>query len=338
MAPEKMEELFELQLQAVQLMQNALKSSFYDAYIEHIENMIDSYQVRVIDGVPEKEVAQQLQKIYDRLAQYELSAEEKRKMVQLLLLKGMQTEPLQPNHQLTPDGIGFLFVYLIEQLAPKKEQPLRLLDLTVGMGNLLLTAMTNLSLANYKEVTGIGVDNDETLLEIAAANAEWIAASLQLFHQDGLQELLIEPMDIAFSDLPIGYYPNDEKAQNFISGVSDEHSYAHHLLMEQSMNYVKEAGFGLFLVPSNFLESEQSEALKGWFKERVYMQGIIQLPDDLFKHESARKSILIVQNHGKQANQVTEVLLAKLATLKNPESIASFFKQFEEWKQEQEIL
>lgn len=338
MAQEKMEELFELQLQAVQLMQNALKSSFYDAYIEHIENMIDSYQVRVIDGVPEKEVAQQLQEIYDRLAQYELSAEEKRKMVQLLLLKGMQTEPLQPNHQLTPDGIGFLFVYLIEQLAPKKEQPLRLLDLTVGMGNLLLTAMTNLSLANYKEVTGIGVDNDETLLEIAAANAEWIAASLQLFHQDGLQELLIEPMDIAFSDLPIGYYPNDEKAQNFISGVSDEHSYAHHLLMEQSMNYVKEAGFGLFLVPSNFLESEQSEALKKWFKERVYMQGIIQLPDDLFKHESARKSILIVQNHGKQANQVTEVLLAKLATLKNPESIVSFFKQFEEWKQEQEIL
>lgn len=337
MTPEKMEEIFELQLEAVQLMQNALKSSFYDAYIEHIENMIDSYQVRVIDGVPEKDLAQQLQKIYDQLAQEELSAEEKRKIVQLLLLKGMQTEPLQPNHQLTPDGIGFLFVYLLEQLAPQKDQPLRLLDLTAGMGNLLLTAMTNLTLAQYQQVIGIGVDNDETLLEIAAANSEWIESSIQLFHQDGLQELLIEPMDIALSDLPIGYYPNDEKAQQFVTGVHEGHSYAHHLLMEQSMNYVKEAGFGLFLVPTNFLESEQNEALKTWFTKRVYMQGMIQLPDDLFKQASASKSILIVQNHGGNAKQVEKVLLAKLATLKKPESVASFFKQFEQWKQDQLI-
>ncbi|MFV0557287.1 MAG: class I SAM-dependent methyltransferase [Enterococcus sp.] len=330
MFSEKLEKSFELSLEAIQLLQNAMESSFLDAYVENVENTIDNYSVRVIDGVPNPVTTAKIEKIYQELQEISLEREEVRKLSQLLLLKGGKTEQLQPNHQLTPDGIGFLFVYLIEQLYPKSAE-LKILDLTAGMGNLLLTISLNLELAKYKS-KGFGVDIDETLLAVAAANGEWTQANWQLFHQDGLQELLIEPMDVAVADLPIGFYPNDEKAANFLVAAKDEHTYAHHLLMEQSMNYVKEDGFGFFLVPSNLLETEQGACFKKLITEKVYLQGIIQLPDELFKNEASRKSIMLLQNRSDATKQVDEVLLAKLVSLKDPSKITQFFKQFEAWK------
>ncbi|WP_461197974.1 class I SAM-dependent methyltransferase [Enterococcus sp. N249-2] len=330
MSAEKMESSFHLTVEAIQLLQNALESSFFDSYVETIENFIDHYQVRVIDGVPDETTVARLQTIYEELKAVSLTAEEKRKLAQLLLLKGGQTERLQANHQLTPDSLGFLFVYLIEQLT-NADDTTQILDLSVGMGNLLLTVLLNLQLAK-RQVEGTGVDIDETLLAIAAATSEWTQAPLHLFHQDGLQDLLIEPMDIAISDLPVGYYPQDEKAGQFISAAPEGHSYAHHLLMEQAMNYVKPDGFGIFLMPSNFLETEQSDYLKKWLKEKVYLQGMIQLPDELFKQAHSRKSILLLQNKGEMSQQASEVLLVKLASLKEPKNITKLFEQFAAWK------
>ncbi|WP_313539287.1 class I SAM-dependent methyltransferase [Enterococcus sp.] len=330
MSAEKMESSFHLTVEAIQLLQNALESSFFDSYVETIENFIDHYQVRVIDGVPDETTVARLQTIYEELKAVSLTAEEKRKLAQLLLLKGGQTERLQANHQLTPDSLGFLFVYLIEQLT-NADDTTQILDLSVGMGNLLLTVLLNLQLAK-RQVEGTGVDIDETLLAIAAATSEWTQAPMHLFHQDGLQDLLIEPMDIAISDLPVGYYPQDEKAGQFISAAPEGHSYAHHLLMEQAMNYVKPDGFGIFLMPSNFLETEQSDYLKKWLKEKVYLQGMIQLPDELFKQAHSRKSILLLQNKGEMSQQASEVLLVKLASLKEPKNITKLFEQFAAWK------
>ena len=332
MFPEKIEERFYTHLQAIQILQKALESSFLDAYIEHVENINDQYKIRVIEGVPNQESIDQLTPLYEQLKADEFTAEEKRKISQLLLLKGAQTEQLQANHQLTPDGIGFLFVYLIEQLYANQKTDLKMLDLTVGMGNLLFTVVNNLSLANYQP-TAIGVDNDETLLAVAAANSQWFETEVTLFHQDGLQDLLIEPVDVAFGDVPVGYYPIDEKAKEFIVHAEDEHTYAHHLLIEQAMKYVKEGGFGIFLMPSQFLESPQSANFKKLLQEKVYLQGIIQLPDDLFRNERSKKSIILLQNRGSKAKQVSEVLLARLQTLKQPEKVAEFFKEFAQWKE-----
>ncbi|MTD42335.1 N-6 DNA methylase [Erwinia sp. CPCC 100877] len=329
MFPEKIEKAFELMEQAIQLLKRSLDTSFLDAYIENGENILDSYQVRVLDGVPDEQTVQQLSALYQQLQTIELAPEEIRRLSQLVLLKGSKTEALQANHQLTPDSIGFLFVYLIEQLFNSK-QALKILDIASGMGNLLLTVLLNLNLADY-EAQGIGVDIDDTLLAVSATNNEWTNAAIQLFHQDGLQDLLIEPVDIAISDLPIGYYPNDEKAKAFDSAAESGHSYAHHLLMEQAMKFVKPDGYGLFLIPSNILETEQSEFFKNWLQKNVYLQGMIQLPDELFKSEQSRKSILFVQNKGKTSKQA-EVLVAKLGSLKDPAKTTQFFQQFEAWK------
>ncbi|EOS7719367.1 class I SAM-dependent methyltransferase [Enterococcus hirae] len=331
MLPEKMEQGFEQNLKAIQLLQNALGTSFLEAYVENAENLIDNYQVRVVDGVPSEEIKQQISALYKELSQLSFEPEEWRRLSQLLLLKGSQTEHLQANHQLTPDSIGFLFVFLIEQLFTNKEEPIKILDIAAGMGNLLLTVLLNLLSAGY-QAEGMGVDIDDTLLAVAASTSDLTQANVQYFHQDGLQELLIDPVDVAISDLPIGYYPNDQKAKEFLTNTTQGHSYAHHLLLEQAMKYVKPDGFGLFLMPSNFLETEQSEEVKRWFKEEGYLQGMIQLPDELFRNKQSQKSILILQKKGTKAKQAQEVLLVKLDSLKKPEKVTEFFKEFETWK------
>ncbi|OJG92783.1 adenine-specific methyltransferase [Enterococcus silesiacus] len=328
--PEKIEKAFGLMEQAIQLLKRSLDTSFLDAYTENGENIIDNYQVRVLDGVPDEPTVQKLKTIYQQLQAIELEPEEIRRLSQLILLKGNKIESLQANHQLTPDSIGFLFVYLIEQLYSPK-QSLKILDIATGMGNLLLTIILNLNIAQYT-VQGFGVDIDDTLLSVSATNNEWTKAAIQLFHQDGLQDLLVDPVDVAVSDLPIGFYPNDEKVKEFDSAAQEGHSYAHHLLMEQAMKFVKPDGYGLFLIPANILETEQSSFFKNWLQKNVYLQGMIQLPDELFQSVQSRKSILFVQNKGEQSEQAKEVLVAKLGSLKDPAKITQFFQQFEAWK------
>lgn len=166
--PEKIEKAFGLMEQAIGLLKRSLDTSFLDAYTENGENIIDNYQVRVQDGVPDEQTVQKLKTIYQQLQAIELEPEEIRRLSQLILLKGNKAESLQANHQLTPDSIGFLFVYLIEQLY-SPEESLKVLDIATGMGNLLLTIILNLNLAKYT-VQGFGVDIDDTLLSVSATN------------------------------------------------------------------------------------------------------------------------------------------------------------------------
>ncbi len=320
---------FQILFEAVTILQEALDTSFFDAYIENNENFIDSQTVRVIDGVPKKEAVDKMTTLYQQLAALGLSQEDKRKVSQLVLLKGSMEDGIQANHQLTPDGIGFLFVYLLEQLA-NESKSVSILDVAVGTGNLLYTVMANLELAKVK-ATGFGVDIDDTLLNIAAVNQEWLKMDAHLFHQDSIEPLLIDPVDFALSDLPIGYYPLDEKVQDFKIASSNEHSFAHHLLMEKAMTHVKQDGFGLFLVPSNLLETDQAPLLGNWIKEDVYLQAVLQLPNSLFSQKGLGKSILILQNKGDHATQAKEVLLAELPSLKDEQSLLSFINEFRTW-------
>lgn len=322
---------FQYLLESVELLQGALDTSFFDAYIENSENRMDSQKVRVIDGVPNKDAVEKIETLYNAIEQLELTQEDRRKITQLVLLKGSMKDGIQANHQLTPDGIGFLFVYILEQLAGKTKET-SLLDISVGMGNLLYTIVSNLDVAGIK-ATGYGVDVDDTLLNVAAVNQSWLDIDAQLFHQDSIDPLLVDPVDFAIADLPIGFYPVDEKAKTFTVAASQGHTYAHHLLMEKAMDHVKSNGFGIFLVPSNLLETEQAPLLTKWLQEKVYLQSVLKLPDSLFSQKGISKSIFIVQNRGEAAVQAKEVLLAELPSLKDNKAVLTFINSFSTWRQ-----
>ena len=50
------------------------------------------------------------------------------------------------------------------------------------------------------------------LIRLAASTGDLLQQPVTLYRQDALQPLLIDPVDVVISDLPVGYYPDDKTA------------------------------------------------------------------------------------------------------------------------------
>jgi len=325
----KITQAYELFIQSTKKIQETFDISFLESFIENSGNIIAGYETRVEDHLPDEQTEEELNLIYQKLKEMDLASEEWRKVVQLILLFAMQEEKMQANHQMTPDSIAFLFAYFIEQLKEDKKE-LVLLDNTLGMGNGLLSVMNQLSLAGIK-TRGIGVENDDLLIDVASVNAALSKADVEFFHQDGARKHGSSLADFAIGDMPIGFYPDDENAQKYQVASKDEHTYAHHILVEAAMNEVKADGYGIFLLPADLFKSEQADLFIQWIKRKVYLQAVVQLPENFFRQKNAAKSIFIFQNHGENAKQKT-VFASHLASLTDKKKLEIFFKEFTNWK------
>lgn len=252
--------------------------------------------------------------------------EQIRKAIQLAILKGMKTSA-QVNHQMTPDAIGLLVSYFVKQMTQEKKE-LSMLDPAFGTGNLLYTVMNSLPTSNF----AFGVEIDELLIQLAAQTGELLSHDIQLFRQDALKPLLIDPVDIVVSDLPVGYYPDEETAQDYFLSSKEEMSYAHHLFIEQSMKHVKPGGYLYFLVPDTIFESKQAPQLHKFIKENGWIQAVIQFPSSIFKTKGQEKSLLILQKKSEDMKAPREVLLAKVPNMTNKEAMELFFQKIDIWQ------
>lgn len=122
---------------------------------------------------------------------------------------------------------------------------------------------------------------------------------IEFFKQDSMRPFLIDPVDLVVSDLPVGYYPDDVRASEFELKADDGQSYAHHLLIEQSLMYTKEAGYLIFLIPNFLFTSDQAEKLHQFLREHAHIVGLLQLPESIFKTDKNTKSILVLQKKGR---------------------------------------
>jgi site-specific DNA-methyltransferase (adenine-specific) len=333
-ATENVNRFFQLLDQSVSILQKELDFSYLESLIETGENLLDNQTVRVEEGKPSEAAVKELTECYHSVSLDELTSEEIRQGMQLAILKGTKEDYLQPNHQMTPDSIGSLMAYLIEVIASPKNKGLHLADLSVGTGNLLFTVYHFLR-QNDREMTLSGVENDELLISLAATNAALQEVTLQLTHQDALQNLLLDPVDIMVSDLPVGYYPIDENAKRFESSFKEGHSFSHYLLIEQALNYLKDGGFGFFLVPSQLFDAQEARGLLTHIQKIGHFQGFIQLPKELFRNEQSRKAILVLQKQGEDTKQAKEVLLANAPEFKDAESMKEFIVEINQWKESQ---
>ncbi|MBA5771122.1 N-6 DNA methylase, partial [Escherichia coli] len=62
-----------------------------------------------------------------------------------------------------------------------------------------------------------------------------------------------------------------------------------------------------------------------------HIEGIIKLPETLFKSEQARKSILILRKADVNVKPPKEVLLANLSSLTDPSVTAPILAEIENW-------
>lgn len=260
----------------------------------------------------------------------EATKEDMRKAIQIAILKGMR-KSAQPNHQMTPDTLGLLVAHFVEQCFEEqlKQGPISVVDPAIGTGNLLFTVMNALD----GNVQASGVEVDDLLIRLAAATGDLIEQPVKLFRQDALENLLVDPVDAVVCDLPVGYYPNEEVAIDYELCATEGMSYAHHLFIEQSMNYTKEGGFAFFLVPANLFESEQAKQLHKFIKGNAWIQAVIQLPENLFTSRAHEKSILILQKQSTTLKAPREVLLAKVPNMSNREALAMFFEKVRMWRE-----
>jgi site-specific DNA-methyltransferase (adenine-specific) len=185
-----------------------------------------------------------------------------------------------------------------------------------------------------KNVESVGVDVDDLLIKLAYVNANLQEHPVQLFNQDSLEPLFIDPVDAVISDLPIGYYPNDVRAADYQLKAENGHSYSHHLFIEQSVRHIKPGGYLFFIIPNGLFESEQAPQLQEFMKENVIIQGLLQLPLSMFKNKNAAKSILILQKKGEEVKPPKQVLLVDLPSLSKAAEMDKILTKIDRWFQE----
>ncbi|WP_342505440.1 class I SAM-dependent methyltransferase [Sporosarcina sp. FSL K6-2383] len=257
-----------------------------------------------------------------------VSKEDIRRGIQLAILKGMK-QNAQPHHQMTPDSIGMLIGHIANKLTVDGHN-LTVLDPAAGTGNLLYTVMNAIG----NGVTATAVEIDDILIRLAAVVAEVLEHPVTFYVQDALRPLLVDPVDITVCDVPVGYYPDDENALNYALMPAEGHAYAHHLFIEQSMNHTKPGGHGLFIVPANLFDSEQSPLLHPFLKKQTIIRAVIQLPDSLFKSSTHAKSIVVLQKPSSEIIATPDVMLAKVPNMTDKRAMALFLQKIDMWATE----
>ena len=314
---EKIEKAYGYLLENTQTIQNDLQTNFYDALVE--QNAI------YLDGQTELTLVKENNQ---RLKDLNLSKEEWRRSFQYLLMKAAQTEPLQANHQFTPDGIGFLLVFLVDQLASSDQ--VDVLEMGSGTGNLAQTLMNNCQ----RSLDYLGLEIDDLLIDLAASMAEVMKADVNFAQGDAIRPQVLKESDVIISDLPVGYYPDDAIASRYQVASPQGHTYAHHLLIEQSLKYLKPGGIAIFLAPNDLLTSEQSPLLKQWMQNHAQVLAMVTLPENLFQSANLAKTIFVLR---KQEEAVIQPFVYPLTDLQDQEDLMKFRESFQNWNKESEI-
>ncbi|HEL1546799.1 TPA: class I SAM-dependent methyltransferase [Streptococcus suis] len=314
---EKIEQAYDLLLENVQTIQNQLGTNIYDAMIEqNAAYVADQHETDLVVNNNKT------------LKQLDLTKEEWRRAYQFLLIKANQTEPMQYNHQFTPDSIGFILSFLVDQLVPT--QKVTVLEIGSGTGNLAQTILN----ASQKELDYLGIEVDDLLIDLSASIADVMQADISFAQGDAVRPQILKESQVILGDLPIGYYPDDQIASRYQVASPKEHTYAHHLLMEQSLKYLEKDGFAILLAPNDLLTSPQSDLLKGWLQEQANIVAMIALPPNLFGKAAMAKSIFVLQ---KKAARSLMPFVYPLQSLQEPEAIQKFMLNFKNWKQENAI-
>ena len=299
-----------------------------DMNITYLEAIAETLDI-LFNGQPFKDMSKELQtKLTNELTKInkdDFEKEEIRKAVQLAILKGMKGAT-QQQHLITPDSVAMFMGYLASKLFDNEEN-LKLFDPASGSGNLITSVMNQLEMP----LTAYASEVDPTLIQLAVTNANLQKNNIEFFHQDSLQPFLMEPVDFVLADLPVGYYPDDVQASRYQLKAEEGHSYAHHLFIEQGLNYTKEGGYLMFIVPNFLFESDQSRELNTFLRENAHIVGMLQLSDSLFKNEKHGKSILILQKKGPETKPPKQALLVKLPSFKNPNAMGDILGQMNQW-------
>ncbi|KRG10418.1 class I SAM-dependent methyltransferase [Staphylococcus sp. NAM3COL9] len=256
--------------------------------------------------------------------------QDRRKAFQFAYLSLMQKEDIQANHQITPDTIGLILGFLSQRFLKNKEE-LHVADIASGAGH--LSASVHEVLTEHTVMHHL-IEVDPVLSRVSVHLANFLEIPFDVYPQDAIMPLPFEDADVVIGDLPIGYYPADERSKEMALGFKEGHSFSHFLLIEQAVVALKQSGFAFLVVPSNIFEGSNVKQLQNFIATETEMQAFLNLPSTLFKNEKARKSILVLQKKETNVTKPVEVLLANIPDFKSPQQFQAFLQDLNAWMEE----
>lgn len=244
-----------------------------------------------------------------------------RKVYQFLLLKALK-ELNNPSYDITPEVITMYISHLIECIYGDKK--ISITDLASGSGSLLINIAALVK--GEKEITSVDVDSNYVRLQQNIFNL--LETNVEIINQDALKPLNIKKQDIVISDVPFGYYADEDNSLNYKLCSTDGYSLNALLFIEQAANYLDENGVGILVIPKKVLELEDN--FKKYLEEDINLNAVITLPDEMFKNASQQKAIILITKKG-QTRLPNQVFLAQIPSFQNKASYAKFIEEFNEW-------
>lgn len=244
-----------------------------------------------------------------------------RKVYQFLLLKALK-ELNNPSYDITPEVITMYISHLIECIYGGKK--VSITDLASGSGSLLINIAALVK--GEKEITSVDVDSNYVRLQQNIFNL--LETNVEIINQDALKPLNIKKQDIVISDVPFGYYADEDNSLNYKLCSTDGYSLNALLFIEQAANYLDENGVGILVIPKKVLELEDN--FKKYLEEDINLNAVITLPDEMFKNVSQQKAIILITKKG-QTRLPNQVFLAQIPSFQNKASYAKFIEEFNEW-------
>lgn len=260
--------------------------------------------------------------------------QERRKAFQFAYLSLLKEEVIQPNHQMTPDSIGFILSYLVN-LFNKNKKELNIVDIASGTGHLSATINEQ---NQDKTLMHHLIEVDPVLQRVSIHLANFLEIPFDVYPQDAIMPLPLEEADVVVGDLPVGYYPVDERSKEMKLGFDEGHSYSHYLLLEQAVTATRPGGYVFLIVPTNIFEGEEVKQFQKYIATETEMQAFLNFPNSLFKTEQSRKSLLILQKKDPRNTKSVEVLLANIPDFKAQSQLQTFLSEVDEWMKENHSL
>jgi site-specific DNA-methyltransferase (adenine-specific) len=324
--------LFKQFQDCVDTLQQALNVSPVSALTETFDNL-EHDEIKVEAGAPDQQTVQLLSKKYQNLHYDQIALNDKAQVFTLLALHALSGEKVDGNLMPTPEILGTIIALMYQKMLQPGGQTI--IDPAVGTGTLLSTVVSQLVQSNHSknDFKLVGMDNNEDLLDLADVNFHLHHQPINLVFQDSLLPWMEEQPDVVISDLPVGYYPNDENAKAFATAAKTGHSFAHFLMIEQIIKMLKPGGFAFLVVPTLLFTGKNAADFVPWLADKVYLQALVELPKSLFNNNLVHKQLLVFQNHGGGA-QPKQVLAAQLGSLKDQKSLVEFNLQLDRWKQQ----
>ena len=331
MSEKDMQTYFDKMNQANSLLKESLRVNNIESLAETLTDISDG-SVYVENGVPDKDTVSKLENIYAEMKKLNLTPLQLKQAITVSIIKAQKDDKAEVNKLMTPDAIGLitsLIAYEVLNVQNKKD--VNIVDPTVGTGNLLIEVIEQLNMTDKFNINAAALDNDDALVSLTKSFSEVMNLNLDAYHQDSVADWDITDIDLAVADLPVGYYPIDDNAENFKTKSDKGHSYAHHLLIEQTMNNLNDGGIGIFIVPSQIFQTDQAKKLSEWMVSSVYLQAVLDLPTSLFASKEAQKAVVVLQKHGGNAKQVENVLMGTIPDTNNPKLFEGFKDQLQGW-------